>query len=234
MGETITQANIAIKKMRAKVRKVSLETASSPVERIEIVIDEKAYLSGASTSDSDTSESDAADLDEDLPELVRQTFRRHVSEDCISVTWLESASSYFILLRTTFVAARLLCHLANIEDGVLRQLEIGAVLYNGKCFGSDPLTIEKKLAGLPTGSKILQALHYSSFFMPQDMDPSAEVGHVMARKEFDELESMYTSLHSVRSYVCSVNGFVCRYEDMTAIDEDGNTECAAIKELFKR
>ena len=40
-------------------------------------------------------------------------------------------------------------------------------------------------------------------------------------------------LTCVRSCVCGANYLVCRYDD-TTIDEDGNTECAAIKELFKR
>ena len=54
----------------------------------------------------------------------------------------------------------------------------------------------------------------------------------MTLKEFNELESMYAHLHSV--CVCGANYLVCRYDDTIPIDEDGNTECAAIKELFER
>ena len=66
----------------------------------------------------------------------------------------------------------------------MRQLDICAVLYEGKCAcaGCDAMTIRKKLAGLPKGSRILQGMQGEDFMAP-------EGAPLLSEEEFSELDA---------------------------------------------
>ena len=98
LGKSITESNIGIKiKQPRKGRRVSLQTATLPVEKIEVEIHKDAYHghSGGYTAEGESSADEAdhdAHLDEDIPVLMDQIFRNHVAEDCVSVQWVESSA----------------------------------------------------------------------------------------------------------------------------------------------
>jgi hypothetical protein len=161
--------------------------------RIEVEINKDAYLSAAETTstDSDTTaptysfktEQKLADQTIKML-LVREIFHNQVTEDQIKVVWSEEASSFFVLIETTHIAARLLYHLVEIGDPTMQQLDICAVLYEGNCAGCDPMTIQEKLADLPKGSRILQGMQGEGFVVPKGAP-------VMSEAEFAELDAMY-------------------------------------------
>jgi hypothetical protein len=162
--------------------------------RIEVQISKDAYLSGAETSSADSQVS-SEDFETDKKcanhnikvRLVEDIFHSEVSADRIEVRWSESSSSFFVLIETTFIAARLLYYLVEIEDETMKQLGIRAMLYEGNCAGCDPMTIQKKLARLPKGSRILQEMRRGPLMAPRDL-PS------LSAEEFSELAAMYGHL----------------------------------------
>ena len=190
LGDKIQHANVRVEPVQVSnrsSRRAALRTADSPSPcEIRVQIHEDSYLSSVSTeSDSDASlDGELEEAEEAVRKQILKPFGQYVTEDSIKIHWVDKVSSYFVLLEMSFVAARLLCHLATIQDNVLQELAICAVLYDSKCFGSDPLTINKKLAGLPASSPILQ---HTAFVVP------ASIGQeVLSLEEFSELEAMYT------------------------------------------
>ncbi len=146
---------------------LSVFESSDKICRIEVQINKDAYLSGAETSSADSkSSADPEDFNKDKARanhtmkvrLVEEIFQNEVSADKIKIVWVEKALSFFVLVETTHIAARLLYHLVEIGDPTMKQLDICAVLYEGDCAGCDAMTIQKKLASLPKGSRILQQM----------------------------------------------------------------------------
>jgi hypothetical protein len=143
--------------MKDRARRAVLETAGAVACcRIDVVINEDAYLSGVSTgSESDASQEEELDVAEDsVRKHVLKVFKDQVAAESIHVSWVERTKSYVVLLEVTFVAARLLAHLAETGDQMMSELDICAVLYDGKWFGAEQATMERKLAALPSERRL--------------------------------------------------------------------------------
>jgi hypothetical protein len=170
---------------------LSVFESSDKICRIEVQINKDAYLSGAETSSTD-SKSSVEDFKREKERanhaikvrLVEDIFQNEVSADKIKIVWIEQALSFFVLVKTTYTAARLLYHLVEIGDPTMKQLDICAVLYEGNCAGCDAMTVQKKLAGLPKGSRILQQMQGEGFMALAGV-PS------LSKEEFSELFDMY-------------------------------------------
>jgi hypothetical protein len=84
---------------------------------------------------------------------LREVFRKHVSEEHITVKGKEDGGSFFVMLSLTIVAAKFLCHLAKAEHSRLKELGIAAVLFGAEVIGMDRLVLDEKLEGLPDSSR---------------------------------------------------------------------------------
>jgi hypothetical protein len=158
LGENITSANVRVARIKDRTRRAVLETAGAVGRccRIDVHIKEDAYLSGVTTgSESDASQEEELDDAEGIVrKQVLKMFKEQVAAEKIHVVWVEQITSYVVLLEVTFVAARLLAHLAETGDHVMSELDICAVLYDGKWFGAEQATMERKLTVLPSERRL--------------------------------------------------------------------------------
>ena len=160
LGELIQPANIQVKLRKTSKTKPTAVLCS----KIMVEVNEEAYLSSVSTDySSDSGASDFGDyggnqshqvnnLEQNAAESgIKATFLRlfkeSVTVDKIEIQWVEEVSSYIVMLKTTFVAAELLCHLMGIGDSVLSELAIRAVHYDGRYTG-EKSDVEKLQNGL--------------------------------------------------------------------------------------
>jgi hypothetical protein len=128
-----------------------------------VEIDEDSYLSSVSTdSESDaSSQDDEVELDDtrqDIRTRVLRLFHGQVTEDSISVEWIREDNSYFVLVQMTAVAAAILCHLVELGDPVVHELDIAAVMYGSKCVGMDYATMRPRISTEPIRTLLAQAL----------------------------------------------------------------------------
>jgi hypothetical protein len=153
LGESITSANVRVARIQDRTRRAVLETAGAVGQccRIDVHIKKDAYLSGVTPgSESDASqEEELDDAEGSIRKHVLKMFKDQVAAESIHVVWVAQITSYVVLLEVTFVAARLLAHLAETDDHAMSELDISAVLYDGKWFGAEQATMERKLAALP-------------------------------------------------------------------------------------
>jgi hypothetical protein len=178
LGEKIRESNIRIQRIRgdpgpapcltAPLSKVFAFLGLSQASghrgcTVRVEIDEDAYLSSVSTdSESDgSSQDDEVELDDtrqDVRTRVLRLFHGQVTEDSISVEWIREDKSYFVLVQMTAVAAAILCHLVELGDPVVHELDIAAVVYGSKCVGMDYATMHPKITTEPMHTLLTQAL----------------------------------------------------------------------------
>jgi hypothetical protein len=180
LGENISSANVRVTRIKDRARRAVLETAGAVARccRIYVEIKEDAYLSGVALgSDSDASQEEELDVAEDsVRKQVLKMFKDQVAAESIRVVWVEQITSYVVLLEVTFVAARLLAHLAETDDHAMSELDICAVLYDGRWFGAEQATMERKLAALPSERRL--SLAAAAIVRASSVSNAKELPHV--------------------------------------------------------